>query len=140
MSQHFLFDATLASAFTAAGILIVDAAFKGTILLTMAGLVAWGLKRDSAATRHWVWLVAIPWSFFHPARALYVGALPQWRVLPAWITMDAAKANPLARWRKSPVRTQCCRMPMLSSRSRMRSFRRTTHPHGSVPHLIKKSA
>ncbi len=66
MSQPYLFDATLASAFTASGILIVDAAFKGTILLTMAGLVAWGLKRDSAATRHWVWLVAI----FHSCSCL----------------------------------------------------------------------
>ncbi len=90
MSQPYLFDATLASAFTASGILIVDAAFKGTILLTMAGLVAWGLKRDSAATRHWVWLVAILSLLLVPCMS---GALPQWRVLPAWMTMDAAQSQ-----------------------------------------------
>ncbi len=45
MSQPFVFDATLASTtFSALGIMIVDAALKGTILLSVAGLDGLGLK------------------------------------------------------------------------------------------------
>ncbi len=59
MSPQFQLEAMLASAITVSGVLIVDAAIKGTFLLAIAAVVAWGFQRDSAATRHWVWLVGI---------------------------------------------------------------------------------
>lgn len=91
MSQPFFFNATLASAFSAPGLLIVDSAIKGALLLSIAGVVAWALRRDSAATRHWVWLVAIVSLLLMPGIS---AVLPQWRVLPAWMTMDAVGSQP----------------------------------------------
>ncbi|MBI3866783.1 MAG: HEAT repeat domain-containing protein, partial [Planctomycetia bacterium] len=71
----------LAGAFSASGLLLVDSAVKGTALLALAAVAAMLLRRDSAATRHLVWLLAIVALLALP---LLSAALPQWRVLPDW--------------------------------------------------------
>ncbi len=70
--------------FSASGLLLVDSAIKGAALLVFASLVVLMLRRDSAATRHLVWLVAIVAMLFVPALS---ALLPQWRVLPEWATL-----------------------------------------------------
>ncbi len=61
--------------------LLIDSTIKAALLLAVAGLVALTLRRDSAATRHLVWLVAIVAMLAVP---VFAAMLPQWRVLPAW--------------------------------------------------------
>lgn len=91
MSRHFLLNATVAMRFQRLGSLVADSAIKGAALLVIAGIVALGLGRDSAATRHWVWLVAIVALLFVPWMSV---VLPQWRVLPSWATMEALEDRP----------------------------------------------
>ncbi|QEG38177.1 M56 family metallopeptidase [Roseimaritima ulvae] len=85
MSLQYLLNATVVSAFSASGWWLVDAAIKGAALLVMAATVALALRRDSAATRHWVWFVAIVALLLVPWMSVL---LPQWRVLPAWATIS----------------------------------------------------
>jgi len=63
-------------------LLLLDSAIKGAALLLFAGVVVLFLRRDSAATRHLVWLVAIIAMLAVP---LLSAMLPQWRVLPDWV-------------------------------------------------------
>ena len=56
MSSTFVL---IAVAVSAPGLWLVDSAIKGAALLFIAGFIALTMRRDSAATRHWVWLVAI---------------------------------------------------------------------------------
>src|SRR2546430_15349709 len=48
----------VAGVFSASSLLLVDSAVKGTALLGLAAIAALILRRDSAATRHLVWLLA----------------------------------------------------------------------------------
>ena len=50
---------TVAGVFSASSLLLVDSAVKGTALLALAAIAALMLRRDSAATRHLVWLLAM---------------------------------------------------------------------------------
>ena len=59
----------------------MDSAVKGTALLVLAAVAAMILRRDSAATRHLVWLLAIVAMLVVPVLS---AMLPQWRVLPEW--------------------------------------------------------
>ncbi len=79
----------VAGVFSAPGLLLVDSAVKGTALLMLAAVAAITLRRDSAATRHFVWLLAIVALLVVPVLS---AMLPQWRVLPEWagIPHDAA--------------------------------------------------
>lgn len=70
--------------------LLLDSAAKSVLLVAIAAAVALLLKRDSAATRHVVWLVAIVAILAVPA---FSAMLPQWRVLPSWAHMQLAKAD-----------------------------------------------
>ncbi len=92
--SRFLLPLTVA--FSASGLLLVDSAIKGAALLVFASLVVLMLRRDSAATRHLVWLVAIVAMLFVPALS---ALLPQWRVLPEWATLptesDAGDTMPV---------------------------------------------
>ncbi len=85
MSLSSLLADSLTSTLNTAGLLIADSAIKGALLLTIASVVAWALRRDSAATRHWVWLVAVLSLLAIPTMSV---VLPQWRVLPAWLTIE----------------------------------------------------
>ena len=50
---------TMTGVLSASSLLLVDSAVKGTVLLAFAAVAALILRRDSAATRHLVWLLAI---------------------------------------------------------------------------------
>ena len=73
---------TVTGILSASSLLLVDSAVKGTVLLALAAIVALILRRDSAATRHLVWLLAIVAMLVVPVLS---AMLPQWRVLPAWM-------------------------------------------------------
>src|SRR5438874_12533909 len=77
--------------------LLMDSAVKGTGLLVLAMIAAMFLRRDSAATRHLVWLLAIVAMLVVPVLS---AMLPQWRVLPEWagvptkpVVVDASPAS-----------------------------------------------
>ncbi len=80
---------TVAAVFSASSLLLVDSAVKGTVLLALAAVAALILRRDSAATRHLVWLLAIVAMLVVP---LLSAMLPQWRVLPAWMSHSPKSA------------------------------------------------
>lgn len=69
--------------------LLVESALKGTALLLLAAIAATILKRDSAATRHLVWLLAIVALLLVP---MLSAMLPPWRVLPEWAGMSLQPA------------------------------------------------
>ncbi|MDB5350245.1 MAG: hypothetical protein JWN86_1492 [Planctomycetota bacterium] len=65
----------------ASSLLLLDSAVKGAALLVSAAIAATILRRDSAATRHLVWMLAIVAMLVVPVMS---AMLPQWRVLPEW--------------------------------------------------------
>ncbi len=64
---------------------LVDSAIKGTLILVLAAAVCLWLRRDSAATRHFVWTIAIGLLVAMPVLSL---VLPQWRILPGWMNSE----------------------------------------------------
>src|SRR6516225_10919551 len=74
----------LAGATSASSPLLADSAVKGLALLVVAAISAIFLRRDSAATRHLVWLLAMVAMLVVPVLS---ALLPQWRVLPQWAGM-----------------------------------------------------
>src|SRR5713101_6609296 len=80
---------TVAGVFSASSLLLVDSAVKGTALLMLAAVAAIILRRDSAATRHLVWLLAIVAMLVVPVLS---AMLPEWRVLPEWASISPATA------------------------------------------------
>lgn len=64
-----------------ARVLLVDCTIRCTAVLALACIAALLLRRDSAATRHLVWLVAMVAMLVMPILSVI---LPQWRVLPQW--------------------------------------------------------
>ena len=72
---------TVAGVFSTSSLLLVDSAVKGTALLVLAAIATLILRRDSAATRHLVWLLALVAMLVVPVLS---ALLPQWRVLPEW--------------------------------------------------------
>ncbi|MDB5389180.1 MAG: peptidase BlaR1, partial [Planctomycetaceae bacterium] len=68
---------------------LVDSAVKGTALLIAAGIATFILRRDSAATRHLVWLLAIVAMLGVPALS---AVLPHWRALPEWASISQKPA------------------------------------------------
>ena len=66
----------------------MDSAVKGTALLMLAAVAVVILKRDSAATRHLVWLLAMVAMLVVPVLS---AMLPEWRVLPGWAEHFAAE-------------------------------------------------
>ncbi len=61
---------------------LLDSAIRGTLILVLAGTVCVWLRRDSAATRHFVWTIAV---FLLVAMPVLSLVLPQWRILPNWM-------------------------------------------------------
>jgi hypothetical protein len=64
---------------------LVDSAIKGTLILVLTAAVCLWLRRDSAATRHFVWIIAIGLLVAMPVLSL---VLPQWRILPGWMNSE----------------------------------------------------
>src|SRR5262252_9198180 len=91
---------SLAAVIGAAMPLVFDSALKGAALLLLAVLCTLALHKASAATRHLVWLVAVAALLLVPVLSLY---LPQWRVLPGWITVATAKVAPVLASSPMPV-------------------------------------
>jgi beta-lactamase regulating signal transducer with metallopeptidase domain len=85
----------VAGALGASSLLLVDSTVKCSALLVLAACAAMLLRRDSAATRHLVWLLAIVAMLAVPVLS---AMLPQWRVLPGW----AIIAPPPVAVAKSP--------------------------------------
>ncbi len=85
MNRAILF---LISVSGVSSLLLIDSAIKGSVLLLFAAGVVFFLRRDSAATRHLVWLVAISAMLAMP---LLSAVLPQWRVLPEWASVAQVK-------------------------------------------------
>jgi hypothetical protein len=75
---HFLSDAAHSSS---GGLtLLMDASFKATLVLVLATTLCWFLRRNSAAVRHRIWMVALGCSLLMPAAALMPRTIA---VLPA---------------------------------------------------------
>ncbi len=72
-------------AFGTSSLLLMDSAIKGSVILLGAVGVAIMLKRDSAAMRHMVWLVAIVAMLVIPVLSVL---LPRWQVLPVWAAIS----------------------------------------------------
>lgn len=70
---------------------LLDSAAKGSLLLALAAVAVVCLRRDSAATRHLVWLLAIVALLATP---LLSASLPQWRILPGWTKLATAELAP----------------------------------------------
>jgi beta-lactamase regulating signal transducer with metallopeptidase domain/uncharacterized membrane protein len=81
----------VAGMFGASGPVLMDSAVKGTALLVVAAIAALTLRRDSAATRHLVWLLAMAAVLVVPVLS---AMLPRWRVLPEWVRIPPAMARP----------------------------------------------
>lgn len=77
----------IAGMFSASSMLLLDSAVKGAAILAAAACAAVFLRRDSAATRHLVWLLALIALLAAP---LLSAVLPQWRVLPEWTAIPPA--------------------------------------------------
>lgn len=73
--------------FSAPSVLLVDSAVKGTALLILSWIAAVMLRRDSAAARHLVWLLAIVALLAVPFLS---AMLPQWQILPEWTNISPA--------------------------------------------------
>lgn len=91
VTRTILMVAGALGALGASGLLLflADAAVKGTALLALAAIAAAALRRDSAATRHLVWLVAVVALLVVPALS---AVLPGWRVLPGWAAVPPEPA------------------------------------------------
>lgn len=84
---------TAAILLSTSSLLLIDATIKGGAILALAGCVALLLRRDSAATRHLLWLVAVAAIMVVP---LFSALLPQWRVLPEWAVISLEQAEPVS--------------------------------------------
>jgi hypothetical protein len=67
--------------------LLVDSTVKGTAILVLAAVASLILRRDSAATRYLVWMLAIVAMLVVP---VFSAVLPAWRVLPVWAGIPPA--------------------------------------------------
>lgn len=71
---------------------LVDNSIKVSLLVILLGAVCPCLRRSSAATRHFAWSATLSVALLLPALTF---SLPQWRVLPTWLTFN--DASPTSR-------------------------------------------
>ncbi len=63
-----------------------DVAIKVTVVLALAWVVTYAMRRASASARHWIWMTAGVSLAIIPIVAM---SLPAWRVLPSWTKIEA---------------------------------------------------
>src|SRR5262245_7540182 len=114
----------VAGAFSASSLLLVDSAAKGTALLVLAAVAVLILRRDSAATRHLVWLLAMVALLVVP---LLSALLPQWRVLPEW-----AAVSPPPDTRQRELRPEHSRVPPPSAAELPQNWEPVEHERPSI--------
>jgi beta-lactamase regulating signal transducer with metallopeptidase domain len=68
---------------------LLDAAIKGLVILSLTALAVLAMRRASAAARHLVWLVGTVSLLILP---ILSAALPAWHVLPQWANNVVAPA------------------------------------------------
>jgi beta-lactamase regulating signal transducer with metallopeptidase domain/uncharacterized membrane protein len=122
----------------ASGPVLMDSALKGTALLVVAAIAALALRRDSAATRHLVWLLAMAAMLAVPVLS---AMLPRWRVLPEWVRIPPAMARPadLAMERARPAVPEDVASPSATAyQSAVRPPE--SRPASATPAAIPKSA
>jgi len=88
----FPFETELANFSRVAMPLILDAGAKSLLILPIAALVVFSLRRASAATRHLVWFISVVSLVLLP---LLTAILPAWHVLPHWTTQSSASPTDL---------------------------------------------
>ena len=80
----------IAAVLSSSSLLLIDTTIKGVLILFSAAFAALLLRRDSAATRHLVWLVAVIALLVVP---LFSVLLPQWNVLPEWAAISGGAVD-----------------------------------------------
>ena len=99
----------------------VDLAVKSTIVLAGAFGVMCGMRRSSAAARHWVWVLAFGALLVLPVLA---AVLPAWRILPSWSVQPKAVAV-----ENAAVQTSSPRLPVVQAvRADVRGLTESTSP------------
>jgi HEAT repeat protein/beta-lactamase regulating signal transducer with metallopeptidase domain len=78
---------------------IVDIVLKASVILSMAGLVAFALRRASASTRHFVWTLGMVGALAAPVLS---AALPRWEV-PIVRVQPEAIVNPAGTLAAAPA-------------------------------------
>ncbi len=66
--------------------MLLDAAMRSVVIMSLTGAVVLVMRRASAAARHWVWLLGFAGILLLPALSI---SLPHWRVLPR-VNVDRA--------------------------------------------------
>jgi beta-lactamase regulating signal transducer with metallopeptidase domain len=64
---------------------LVDSSVKVSLLLMLTAAICLGLRRFSAATRHFAWVTTLSAALLLPVLTIN---LPQWQVLPNWLTFN----------------------------------------------------
>ena len=77
----FTIAAVLTQSFSS---LLIDSTIKSSFILTLAVGIVLLLRRDSAATRHLAWFVAMAAILLIPIFSI---TLPQWQILPTWTAL-----------------------------------------------------
>ena len=73
--------------------LALDCAGKSVLILALAGLAVFCLRRASAAVRHLVWLLAVASLLLLPVLSCL---LPGWQVLPHWMSAPTRPSDSLS--------------------------------------------
>lgn len=139
---------TTAGVLGASSLLVLDSAVKGTAILLLAAVAVAILRRDSAATRHLAWLLAIVAMLIVPVLSM---TLPQWRVLPEWAgispdTAAVATSSPsIARPVAGAVESDRIAEPAKIERSSAAAYQpaaefRGSPPAPATPKIISESA
>ena len=76
-----------------------SAAWRGFVLLSIAGLIVLSMRSAAAALRHWILLLAVGSLLVLP---LLSTALPTWSILPAWPEAEQSMNSHLASLPETP--------------------------------------
>ncbi len=124
-------------------VLVSEGAAKATALLLVAAIGTLLMRRRSAGQRHAVWGTVMLAALLTPGLSLL---LPQWRVLPNWLWLNATEdvthdRPPSTRvpWRElagdsQPARREQSRDPSLVEAAPGRSGARAEHPDCALSH------